>query len=91
MEKQDELSDRMKKGDAIRSIVSNSSWKHIHDIFLKLYKESLDNRIKKDDVEDRLRLEIIEEIYRKITMGIKIGIEARKEYTEKFDIGGKEK
>jgi len=86
MDKKDELIGRSQKGDAIKSIIKSASWKYIHDIFLKMYKNSLDNRIKQDNIEDRLRIEIIEEVYRKITMGIKMGSEARKEYIEKFEI-----
>ena len=68
----------------LRTIVNSKEWESIENIFLRIYTDAWYTLSEKEDNKARGTLNAIEEIYSKITSGLKLGDIAMREKLSKI-------
>lgn len=76
---------QIEKSKNIANLLQHPAWKEIENVLVGMYIDSLRERIKNDDPEHRIRCQVLEDIYSKITYEVKLGEMAMDKMKEKLN------
>lgn len=77
--------ERIEKSKNIVNLLQHPAWKEVDSILETMYIDSLRETVKSGDITARVRCQVLEDIYSKITYEVKLGEMAMEKVKEKLN------